>query len=284
MTLFAPVGPPKLLKGIRHNWGDEALGYYHLVLVHDIVENAEDWKGVLPKESTVILDNSFVELNNRAASLDTILHAYDILAREGFAEIVIVPPETFNDPTETIQQLEDSMEVLFPRVDKAVELMYVLQGHSTALIDIACFKLKCGKMNAADTFERVRWIGIPRTITAAMGSRYHAILGSLQLKLEFPDIKIHLLGLSNNIRDDIFCCQQAGVGGIDSAVPLRLGQQKREIDLMFDGDQAGPRGDYWNETEPHSNTFRNMVLFRRRIRSLDYSPDPLYVPRLKELN
>jgi hypothetical protein len=279
MARFAPVGPPKLLRNIRGKWEDEAIGHYHLVLAHDIVENKEDWKGTLPKESTVILDNSFVELGNSPAALETIFEAYRILSHEGFDRLVIVPPETFNDPARTKEQFQEGLNYFQARAIHDVEFMYVLQAHTINQISKAAFDFWLEKIGPE--WEQVKWIGIPRTITERMGTRMYAVLECLQLKLQFPDLNIHLLGFSNNIQDDIFCARMPMVEGIDSAVPLRLGQQNKEIDLHYIGDQAGPRGDYWSHEKPGLCTFPNIFRTRRHLSRTYFHDMEHFTPELE---
>jgi hypothetical protein len=108
-------------------------------------------------------------------------------------------------------------------------------------------------------------IGIPRLAVEKLGSRQPLVkaINSLQTHRRFS---IHLLGFSTSIVDDLACCKLPGVVGIDSSVPLRMGQQGKLISQT----QAdpGPRGNWWTERclSIHPATLANLYLIRSWIK------------------
>ena len=70
-----------------------------------------------------------------------------------------------------------------------------------------------------ERFHKVTWVGIPRKLVEAIGSRKKAIQ---YVKMIAPWVNIHLLGFSDDMVDDFLCARMRGVKGIDSAVPLRV--------------------------------------------------------------
>lgn len=279
MAKFAPVGPAHLLRGIRERWGDSVIGNYHLLLAHDIIANKGEWVGVLPTDSEVIIDNSVIELGE-SVGCDLLIQAYDIFLTHGsYRKIIAVLPEKLDNPIEThymaLEVLQGTQRRLLPP-----DLMYVIQG------------LTVQQLNRAFLLVReaiqlgITWISIPRRIVDGVGTRMYALCEAIKLQLEYPHIKIHLLGFSNNIADDIYCSKYPQVCGIDSAVPLRLGQGGKDLDLQYKGDQAGPRGTYWEDSHTiiRLPTRANILLLRRAIYDFSWDRSTPYidfVPKLK---
>jgi hypothetical protein len=224
------------------------------VLAHDICDNARDWENFLPPNSTVIIDNSVVELGFPVA-WEVMKKAYDILGPDLYR--IIVLPDRPDDPQTTAF---GSLEYLGRIRDKTpdCEYMYVIQGKTSKDIDRAIYLFD----SLAVREDRVKWVGIPRRIQQNVGTRLPTLLKAKRLM-----VKIHLMGLSDLIEDDIQCTRSPDVEGIDSAVPLRLGQRDIIIDLDFKGDQAGPRNDYWSKqyTALNPQTIKNLHLIREAI-------------------
>lgn len=263
MALYAPVAPYHLYKKMKKAWGEDSLGRYHLVLAHDIVEHADEWKELLPKNSTVIIDNSVIELG-KAVAHELLAEAHNILGDR--VHRILVLPDTFDEASTTFL---DSYECLKTLIRKPViaEFMYLIQVKDREQIPYALELWKREKF-----FQKhVRWIGIPRRIADNLGSRMEALLLTRLLQLEEPDLKIHLFGFSNNVPDDMRCAREPGVYGIDSAVPLRMGQQGKNLQFDVVGDQAGPRlargNPYWNDKDAplRQMTLHNLARVRSRV-------------------
>lgn len=249
MAKFAPIAPPHLLKSMRNQWGDHILGDYHLVLAHDIVENYKQWENgqILPSGSTVIIDNSIIELGE-PVSADIMEEAFNILGDSHAYTRVIVLPDVFDDPGQTFRQSQSYLHTLKDRGRpgfEAAQYMYVLQAATMEHMHYITGGFYVEEL----VRQGVEWVSIPRRIADRFGTRTFALYTVLQLQLIHPQLKIHLLGFSENVEDDIHCTLHSGVSGIDSAVPIRLGQQDKVIQIDYRGDQAGPRGTFW--TDPH---------------------------------
>jgi len=255
---FAPVGPHHLLSKLT----PITLGKYHLVLAHDIVEHQKEWRTLLPPNSLVILDNSIIELG-RAVAVQAIVEAYWILKDSPLNyRIVVVPPEVIDDPDETNSLFISNHPVLEDKLEPGVEMMYVIQGPGLRGLEKSLSML----WHRLREFPNLTWVGVPRSLVPECHSRMWATLECFKMKLVHPRLNIHMLGFSDNIQDDIACTAIPGVAGIDSAVPLRLGQKGQKIDLTYEGDQAGPRGDYWNiPQEMDIMTLRNIYAFKSAV-------------------
>src|SRR3954470_24520300 len=127
MAKFAPIGPPHLLKRIRDEGGPKALGDYHLVLAHDIVENQRLWRDgqILPDNSLVIVDNSIIELGSPVEPR-MMKEACDILG-DRYRKVIVLP-DAFDDPQETYDNALEWLD-LYATLE-GVEYMYVVQAKS----------------------------------------------------------------------------------------------------------------------------------------------------------
>jgi hypothetical protein len=283
MSKFAPVAPVQFLRelGEYRDWQINSpddrfnlLGDYHLLLAHDIIASCDAWGGVLPMSSTIIIDNSVIELGE-AVGVDALLKAYDIFLSLMYDphNIVLVLPEKLDDAL-TSSYMSSNACNLLGEMGVHSPLMYVVQGKTPEEIDDS-FRYLRGILGGHRTkFGRaIEWIGIPRRLVDNMGTRAYALGQATKLKLLHPQLKIHLLGFSNNIQDDIWCAKHSMVEGIDSSVPLRLGVQEQRINFHFDGDQAGPRGAWWdNPGSVNAHVRDNLIRIRETIYNFDYQP------------
>jgi len=276
MTKFAPIGPAHLLRKIREQLGEHVLGDYHLVLAHDIVHNRKEWEGskVLPRGSTVIIDNSIIELG-APVEREMMEQAYGVLG-DSYRRIIVLP-DVFDDPLSTYENSCAYLEQMHssPLLERA-EYMFVIQA--SRLADYAEHSMKWRNLERMG----VDWFSLPRRSTDRFGTRAFGLGHLLQFKTLRPDIKIHLLGFSNNVPDDLWCTRQTFVEGIDSAVPLRMGQKGEIFNVAMRGDQAGPRGTFWEDphTVVHHRTRENLQLVRDTIKLPGRFPLNSYHPTL----
>jgi len=257
MARFAPVAPPQILK-LLGDTSPELLGDYHLFLAHDIVEQeaayAEIRKAYWSPEWYIIMDNSLIELGH-PVDLDVMRRACEI-----FPPNVIVLPDYLADFAGTIQAStrayrEWSNAGLGP-------FLGVIQGRTLDEMK------RCAEHLLV--LPQVRALGIPRVVTKTIGSRRaitkYVVERKQQLHRRGRDIDIHLLGFSDNIRDDIECARIHEVGGIDSAVPIRLGFH--HIKFNLDLDWHPPRGDYWKFKGPlPEETIHNLDAVRQWLQA-----------------
>lgn len=253
MAKFAPVCPINILRQLEPaNSGD-----YHLLLAHDVAEKASDYKTWFGqhRNMTVIMDNSVIELGN-AVDLKTIKKACDAVD-----VTTIVLPDVLLDGKATVESCTKALEtwpVEFKpylgaysgeNTSKRRGFMYVPQGKTLAEWAWSAQQLA--------SHPDINFWGIPRNMVAHFGTRRDAIELAYALN---PHRRIHMLGFSDNIPDDVCCARDRRVEGIDSAVPLRVTDQ-----LTFLSD-PGKRGDWW-ETAQHTRQMDdNIAIYKQWIR------------------
>lgn len=257
MAKYAPVVP--LMAAERMNrWG--ILGNYHLLLAHDILRLPTQYQQVYghlkdDRLAFVILDNSVVELGKAMDPEDL------IRAAEFIQPNVVVAPDTMGDHIDTINKV-DAFSKDWSRLAHNLPrtgIMAVLQGQTYAQVH-ECF------IAIAD-MPWITTIGVPRVVTKYLGTRSEIVRMATAGRMMG---RIHLLGFSDDIMDDIACARMPGVRGIDSAVPIRLACRQLVMSLDFPQD-PGPRGQFW-ETDDTTIDFcrsyitKNVEQFRRWIR------------------
>ncbi len=242
MSAFAPVAPPQLLLDLKEKG---ALGNYHLLLAHDVVAQKELYREIFNDVSQsmyIIMDNSVIELGEPAAP-EVIEEAHSIVPTT-----VTVLPDYIGECKRTIESctmtaMKWSQRGLGP-------FMAVPQGKTlNEFIDCAA---------ALKDLPGVEAWGVPRHATAKLGSR-HAL--TYQVIIAAPVKTVHLLGFSDNLKDDISCARAHGVNGIDSAVPLRLGLEN--IQLHDDLISHSPRGNYWETAKVATDAVLNNLTYIR---------------------
>jgi hypothetical protein len=241
---FAPVVPIEVARAMEeHKPG--SIGNYHLLLAHDVLERPDDYAEVYGnKDYTILMDNSLVELGYP-------LPLYDVLAACKIvgAQYAILP-DVLGDYEGTVERTEAALTEWNNLSDEErgdVQLMPVIQGNShREHINFLC--RFAGRMDVAG-------FCVPRVIADRQGSRKHIIAEATKFT------RVHLLGFSNNLWDDIACARMPNVAGIDSAVPVRLGL-KGHI-MSFDTPQdPGLRGFYWDNPFEHCTTSKILHLTR----------------------
>lgn len=251
MTRFAPVAPPQLLRSM-HQVGNFLVGRYHLLLAHDVVAQPKAYKNLLPDASFVVMDNSMVELGH-PVSWDFMQEAINTVKSN-----VLVLPDVYGDAEATVElSAEAAHKWNLREVDGEPQwFMAVPQGRTLQEYE-ACAA-------ALAKLPRVKFWGCARTVTKDFGSRKEAvaILVKNPPRAHRFGPLIHLLGFSDNLLDDIGCARLPHILGIDSAVPVRMGQRGK---LMYlEQTDHEPRGDFWEQD--HSivlaETIANMALMR----------------------
>lgn len=219
MASYAPVAPIQILEEMRKQ---NVLGTYHLLLAHHVLEYPERFAELFNnhKQSTIIMDNSIVELG--ASENDSkVLEAVKAIQARAASPHWIIPvlTDVMGDGAATRDAATTSYKWW---KENAPEwpLMVVTQGSEwedfTATVD---YFLLSGK------FPGIEYVGVPRVLVEAIGSRQLAVQ---YIEAVRPDIATHLLGFSNDVTDDVICANLPGVEGIDSAVPLRYTYQLPE--------------------------------------------------------
>lgn len=240
MARFAPVVPTHIAREMQGSSKDEDfLGEYHLLLAHDVLEHPDAYREVYGEvrkrygqESFIILDNSIVELGE-SVSAETLYEAARIIKPD-----CVVAPDVMGDGVGTRKlstKFHREWRLLQNKTEeKLPPLMGVAQGQS--LHD--CLE-SCELFYILDD---VMYLSVPRIIQQTQGSRM-PIIERLCWRDYFE--RVHLLGFSDDLLDDITCARMSIVEGIDSAVPIRAGAEGHLIDLADPEKDFGPRGDFW---------------------------------------
>lgn len=249
MARFAPVAPIHLLEAFKLY---DQLGSYHLLLAHDILKHKEEYRNtfaVAPWGSpipgyTVILDNSVIELGT-AVSIDTILEA-----AEAVHPTVIVLPDVLGAAQATIEGAHNALINWTHKINQVLGVgkwtyMVVPQGKNLEEFIWCAQQFKGNPM--------IGWWSVPRHMTAKLGARTQAT--ALLHKLN-PHKKIHLLGFSDNLLDDIITSQLPMVTGIDSAVPIRAATYGFPFEPVIRN--LPPRGGWWDDAS--SNGYVPLML------------------------
>lgn len=250
MAKFGPVAPIHVVNKLS----PAACGDYHLLLAHDVAANAREYGQFFNsrRNMTIIMDNSVIELGN-AVDLK-IVHK----ACEAVDSTTIVLPDVMLEGKETVESCAAALlswpsqfvDLFGTRADRG--FMIVPQGRS--LEEFAW----CASQFAHH--PSINFWGVPRNLVKEIGSRARAIDIVSALN---PTRRIHMLGFSDNVCDDVICAKDRRVEGIDSAVPLRAGNLG--IDFNFNTVMP-PRGDWWDNASHVPLMDDNIINYSRWIR------------------
>lgn len=249
-TSYAPTAPTHILSQLKEKgW----LGKYHLLLAHDVIDNAEEYEKIFSAREghgyEIILDNGAYELGTPMPAED--LHDAAMIVGAKY----IALPDKLKDWEATIDLAEAGAHA-FRRIDKQPPygMLAIPQGNSMAEFT-GCIRALQGLFN-------VQAWGIPRVVGDAIGTRETAVQWVTALT---PRLPIHLLGFTNDFRDDIVCCRIRGVVGIDSTEPIRLGLEGKELNLT-EPISPGPRGDFWTEeVEINNQVIKNIQIMDKLL-------------------
>ena len=185
------------------------LGRYHLLLAHEVLaapaEYMKFWQNLPAPAPFIIMDNSLIELGHPVSGKE-LLTAADIVGAQ-----VIVLPDVLGDRFGTYRVAAQAVEEIHQYIGPKPKLLGVAQGQT--LVDI----FSCGR-DLVKQFG-LDYISVPRHVVGRVGSRtrltgWFCSLGKM----------VHLLGFSDNLFDDVNTAVQHPVLGIDSAMPIWLGQ------------------------------------------------------------
>lgn len=255
MAQFAPVCGPQFLKDLHATDSRNLFGTYHLLLAHNVAEQAEEhrdlWEYVnwcsSSKRSvttpTIIMDNSIVELGGSVDS-HMIKGAVELIKECCPSKVYPVLPDVMGDGQGTRELALDALNRWYNSPGSTHSMrrrsgdgcMLVAQGASLDdfITTVTHFFVK-----HAEKSKHIKFVGIPRVLTRLLGSRQKAVM---VVNMIAPHVKIHLLGFSNNLVDDLLCARMNCVTGIDSAVPLRYKS------LLEPNSIVGPREEGWLES------------------------------------
>jgi len=257
---YSPIGPITLLEQLFLYEEDSAkplLGNYLLLLAHDVLANPARYRALIIKvrmraiergwgDTCIIMDNSVVELGT-ALNFKLVLHAAEIVDAT-----CVMTPDVLGNYLETMSQIITQGDALH---DSHLPLMRVPQGETTDDIFLCVTSLRSFLPKKWGAYEVEYW-GIPRWIANKHETRSSVIEFINDNALGRSDVHIHLLGMSNNMADDIYCCTLPNVVGIDSANPLVLGIAGVPLDV--DKYVHVERGNYWSATTAYTQSMQNV--------------------------
>lgn len=242
---FAPVAPLSLMIELCLR-GPAVIGDYHLLLAHDVLRHPEGWSSWAAnlradfersglEEPTIIMDTSVIELGMPMEPRD-VLHAARIVGAQ-----IMVLPDIIGDKYATHACVVEYFDELGGVDSEHQPLMHMFVPQGTSLPDYL------DSLEWASQQSGIDMIGLPRDAL-----QFDGILSRRTLidacSVIVPAHPIHLLGMSDNVLDDILSCRHSPmVMGIDSAVPIRAGIKAMELKLSVN--DYGKRGDYWNAIE-----------------------------------
>lgn len=229
---FAPVAPLDTLIEL-HRQGVKL--DYLLLLAHDVAERSADWRDACREyfaESFIVMDNSLIELGHPCskATMEVACNATN--------PNVVVLPDKLKDASATLSMSAHAIDDWAGVVGNA-EFMGVAQGDTKEEVLATVSELKY--------LPRVGYISIPRVVAQQFGTRSWAIEYAATLCGGLTP-RVHLLGFSDDVKDDLDCARMRGVMGIDSAVPIRSAMRGIYGEQMLWVD-CGPRGDYWEQAK-----------------------------------
>lgn len=222
---FAPVAPIQILQAMN----PLLFGDYHLFLAHHTAENTEAFRDMIyertasrpySNELTIIMDNSIVELGG-AVDDKMIYEACNACCDRAIAQIRIIPclPDVMGSMSETKElSVEAYSRWNQMGMNDICGSGYMIVSQSENKRDLIDF-MNYFFIDHIEKYRNITWIGIPRfMLKQGWESRKWAIR---YIRMVAPHLKIHLLGFSDDLIADMFDAREAGVFGIDSAVPVR---------------------------------------------------------------
>lgn len=219
MATFAPVCGGEMYEFLltaHINKGRHIIGNTVMFMAHDILaktplyENlAKAYMEVVPT-GTIIVDNSLCEIiDGTSPELDfnDILFAGKVVGSH-----FLILPDVMGDADASATKTRQAKEMW--EAPQTGQFAYVLQGGAV---------LEHMAMAAGFVIEhKAKMLCVPRVITNTLGSR-DATLRAIGADV-LNSYKIHLLGCSNNIGDDLrMCSKYQGITSIDSANPVVAG-------------------------------------------------------------
>lgn len=256
MGKFAPVAPIRILDKLAQ---ERQLGPYHLLLAHDIIEHPDAYNSVFNRSnhlfSTIILDNSVIELGN-AVQLDKI-----VAAAQAVNPTVLVLPDVLWDCKATYESigvaLPEWIETFrHAKLKRDYSFMMVPQGKTKEEFTECATRLAA--LAEAYKMQARFWWGIPRNFRDYYFTRQYAVDVCTMIQPQWP---MHMLGFSDDVVDDfLVCANNKGIWGIDSAVPVRAASMNMRFNLFSN---YGPRGDWWEDCRFVPGMIDNINIARR---------------------
>lgn len=248
MTNYAPVGPIAILEGLQERG---VLGNYLLLIAPDILVHPSRYEALVAQLDNpfIIVDNGVIE-QGFASSIAELHEAASIVGANA-----VVLPDVLRDMHGTIEASTAAAEQL----DGAFDIMCVPQGSTEHQI-AACAHELHDKLHP-------RYWGVARWIANELPSRLPTIRVLRELALNDREPCIHMLGMSQKLRDDINCVLEDGIMGIDSANPVVLGVHGVDLCKGYLHISRSQNGIiYWDQTVVNDLMVSNVEIMRQYVR------------------
>lgn len=246
-TKYSPIAPISILRSL---FDTGHLDNYLLVLAHEVLAHPMEYERLIldmreaSEDTFIILDNGVIE-QGVASPLEDILEAAALIEPEAIAL-----PDVLESRDQTLQLAYETAPLYSAEGYKP---LWIPQGKT--LDDVfSCM----WHMNQAAGDSGVEYWGIPRWITNKFGSRQPILNG---IARDYGG-KVHLLGTSQYLSDDVSCARDEVVMGIDSANPIVLGIKGHPITIAA---PHLPRGRLWEETIVTQAMLSNVQWMRNAV-------------------
>ena len=247
MPRYSPVGPISILWDLQKH---DMLGEYLLVLAHEVNNYKIEYRELVARmrDPFIIVDNGVIE-QGEPVSIGELLEAAETVHAEA-----VVSPDVLRNFPDTMMLAREQVPLIR---EAGFTPMLIPQGRD--MRDLRDCVMWMDDEFKQPYYKNKSYWGIPRWIANDLGTRmelieYLEIMGT-------AESGIHLLGMSRNQGDDIMCCKNPNVMGIDSANPLVLGYNG----LMIESGHHINRGDYWLATEVNWLMRANVEWMRNAI-------------------
>jgi len=227
---FAPVVPFHFYQQfLLHNYIPQSI----LLLAHDVVAHPQEYEELFMdvrwKNTTIFMDNSLVELK-KAVDINMVHEAVEIVGPHK-RRVVVICPDVMAEAQASAKLTKDSWPEWAWKF-RNFEKLVVIQGSNMP-----------GFIGCAEELAELdpEWVSIPRVTEGLWG--YHRRELIPYIKAIFPGSKIHLLGFSDYIWEDLRAAGHPDVRSIDSAVPFRMATN----DIL--SEQIPPRGNWWDTAQ-----------------------------------
>ena len=170
------------------------------------------------------MDNSLIELGHPLTTGQILKAAETVHAR------VVVLPDHIGHSELTVELADRGMKEIN---NSGMQAMGVVQGRN---LDDCLWCAKSLVELGVDV------LAVPRHLTARLGSRIPLVN---EINQEYPHNKIHLLGFSDDILDDMVAAHMPNVWGIDSAVPIWCGLEHKRFEHSPSPVEGHRPDNYW---------------------------------------
>lgn len=256
---FAPVCPIHIYEGLAAK-GDAYIGDYFLLLAHDVLAHPTRYATFFRnRNATIIMDNSVIELGD-ACTAANLYEAAHVIGEGN--DVCVAIPDVLEDGVKTLERAHKFFEEWagIPGANEAYGKMFIPQGK-----DVQDFSL-CIEEAVVTFPDQFDWVGVARNLTGRIFPTRKIAVGYIS-RIVGDHARLHLLGFSDNVGDDIDTCQHLApyIEGIDSAVPLRLGTNNVRVGISDNFPDAGKRGNWWDVVQMNDLLAENTLAFRQRI-------------------